>query len=389
MNYETLNWLAPQCPTPMYVFDIAVLKERISYLRSHLPEGTGICYAIKANTFILKEIADWVDRFEVCSPGEGAICEQLGLPQEKLVISGVYKTPTFIQHLVSTMPHIGHYTVESMEQFRLLEELAWHYKCRLPVFLRLTSGNQFGLDESDVRSIISRAAGVLDIQGLQYFSGTQKHSLKKLKRELDYLDGFMQSLQEDYDFRTNELEFGPGLRVCYFQDEEWNEEEFLSAFSEILNNMAYRTKITLELGRSIAASCGTYLSRVVDAKRNKGQNYAILDGGIHHLVYYGQSMAMRIPSYMLLPARSGAAENWNLFGSLCTVNDILVKQLPVADLTVGDLFAFENTGAYCMTEGISLFLSRDLPGVSLLMEDSTLHPVRPATPTSPLNTPCY
>ena len=30
------------------------------------------------------------------------------------------------------------------------------------------------------------------------------------------------------------------------------------------------------------------------------------------------------------------------------------------------VFVFENTGAYCMTEGISLFLSRDLPSVALL-----------------------
>lgn len=63
--------------------------------------------------------------------------------------------------------------------------------------------------------------------------------------------------------------------------------------------------MTLELGRSIAASCGTYLTRVVDVKRNKNQNYAIVDGGMHQMVYYGQSMAMQLPDCRLFPARAG------------------------------------------------------------------------------------
>jgi diaminopimelate decarboxylase len=56
-------------------------------------------------------------------------------------------------------------------------------------------------------------------------------------------------------------------------------------------------------------------------------------------------------------------KEWNVCGSLCSVNDILVKKLSLPDLRLGDTLAFFNTGAYCMTEGISLFLSRDLPKI--------------------------
>ena len=89
---------------------------------------------------------------------------------------------------------------------------------------------------------------------------------------------------------------------------------------------------------------------------NKGQNYAIVDGGIHHLVYYGQTMAMKFPHLEIYPARNDEnTEDWNLMGSLCTINDIIIKQYPVSNLQIGDAFIFKNTGAYCMTEGISLF----------------------------------
>ena len=79
--------------------------------------------------------------------------------------------------------------------------------------------------------------------------------------------------------------------------------------------------------------------------------------------YYGQSMAMRVPTVYRLRERDGEETLWNLCGSLCTVNDILVKQLPVKNLQPGDVFVFEKTGAYSVTEGMALFLSRDLPAV--------------------------
>lgn len=85
------------------------------------------------------------------------------------------------------------------------------------------------------------------------------------------------------------------------------------------------------------------MTSVVDAKVNKKQNYAIVDGGIHQLVYYGQSMAMKHPYCHVLPEKQeGETMDWNLFGSLCTVNDILVKQMPVRNLTVGDVIVFEK-----------------------------------------------
>ena len=40
------------------------------------------------------------------------------------------------------------------------------------------------------------------------------------------------------------------------------------------------------------------------AVENKYSKNAILDGGIHHLVYYGQTMAMKVPYYEIYPKRN-------------------------------------------------------------------------------------
>ena len=279
-----------------------------------------------------------------------------------------------------------------MEQYLLLAGLAERYTMKIRLLLRLTSGNQFGMDENVLIQTIrmSRSNEWVEVEGIQFFSGTQKTSVKKLRRELTYVDAFIQRLETEEGFRVKELEFGPGLPVFYFQGDDFDEVSFLAEFSEMLSEMTSQVKLTFELGRSIAASCGTYMTSVVDAKVNKKQNYAIVDGGIHQLVYYGQSMAMKHPYCHVLPEKQeGETMDWNLFGSLCTVNDILVKQMPVRNLTVGDVIVFENTGAYSTTEGIALFLSRDLPKILLKKEDGEIHVLRDSIDTDPLNTPNY
>lgn len=386
MEEKMLKQILEKFKTPAYVFDIGKIKNRIKYLREKLPKGISLCYAIKANTFVVKDIEENIDRFEVCSPGEYEICKKQSINKDKILVTGVYKTPEVIQNIIQNENETNYFTIESMEQFNEINKTKKNRKIK--IMLRLTSGNQFGINEDEVEAIISRREEYsnIDIEGIQYFSGTQKTSLKILQREIDYMDNFLTRLEKEYNYLASEFEFGPGFPVYYFQNTEFDENAYLDEFSNMISNMKFKGKKILELGRSIAASCGNYITTVVDRKINKGQNYAILDGGIHHLTYYGQSMAMKLPKCEIYPERTNKEnEKWNLCGSLCTINDILVKQFPVGNIQIGDVFIFENTGAYCMTEGISLFLSRELPAVIKIDENKNIKLIRENIPTYLLN----
>lgn len=377
MNEEILKRVLNEYGSPTYVFDIKKVRERIKYLRNNLPKGTLLCYAIKANSFVLKDIEKDIDRLEVCSYGEYQICRDLDINSNKILISGVNKEKEEIEDMIFGPKKLRYFTIESMEQFNLLKNIKSPEK--LNIMIRITSGNQFGINTDDAEEIIVNCAQYknLNIKGIEYFSGTQKVSIKNLQRELDYIDTFIEKVQEKYDFEIEELEFGPGFPVYYFENSTFDEEEFLKEFSEVLSNIKFKGKVILELGRSISASCGSYITKVVDKKTNKNQNYAIVDGGMHQLVYYGQSMAMKIPKCSIYPKREREnGEKWNLCGSLCTINDILVKQFAIKDLQIGDVFVFENTGAYCMMEGIALFLSRKLPKVLKIKENGEIELIR-------------
>ena len=393
MNNQTIQAAIDQVGTPFYLFDEAEFHARAEHLRSLLPPDAKLCYAMKANPFVIEQAARDADRIEVCSPGELRICQALEVPASKLVISGVHKDAALARELVGGRADIARYTVESTLQFDLLEEAARAAGARIPVLIRLAHESQFGIDGDEVKALAGRCADNphMELFGIQLFAGTQKTSAKRIRRELEKADVLMQEIADELGMPVREFEYGAGLPVLYFDpDDEADEkqDDLARELTRLLEMMAFSGETVIELGRAMAASCGWYATGIVDAKRSAGNNYAIVDGGKHQLVYYGNAMGMSQPPCALFPERpDGTEEPWNICGSLCTTTDILAKKLPLRSASVGDVLLFRKAGAYCMTEGVSLFLSRDLPAVAIADRTGTVRIARGHVDTYLLNTP--
>lgn len=389
MNYERLKEAAAEYGTPSYVFNRDELSGRVLMMKEVLGRNITLCYAMKANPFLVSAMNGLIDRFEVCSPGEFRICEREKIDMTNIVLSGVNKEYKEIARVLDTHGAACIFTVESLEHLRILDQCSKERGLALNVLLRVTSGNQFGMDEDTICNIIKNRDSypLLKWQGLQYYSGTQKKKLAGIEKELQHLDEFCLKLKTEYQYEVQELEYGPGFYVPYFQNEEEADDQvLLSEFTGMLKRLSFGGHITLEMGRFIAAYCGYYLTSVVDLKVNNGQNYCLIDGGIHHINYYGQAMAMRHPHFHHFTDTPDAPDvNWNICGSLCTVSDVLVKQLPLKEVACGDILVFERLGAYSVTEGIYLFLSRDLPQILLYSEERGYRLVRSGQPTDIIN----
>ena len=100
MKEAILEKIIKSYETPAYIFEISKINDRIHYLKEKLPQRVDLCYAIKANTFVVKEIENNIDRLEVCSPGEYFICKEKQINPQKILISGVYKTPEVIEKMI-------------------------------------------------------------------------------------------------------------------------------------------------------------------------------------------------------------------------------------------------------------------------------------------------
>lgn len=399
--------------TPYYVFDTDEFAKRAAMIRAALDCKGGrripLCFSIKANPFLLHRLPEGLDHVEVCSPGELEICIALGVKPESIIYSGVMKEKCDIERAVSY--GAGILTCESIRHAALISEVmleciqegaheAEFAETKAHVILRLTSGNQFGMSLEDIEYIISHPDEFkgIAVMGIHYYSGTQK-SLRKINKDLEKIKSALTGLKEKYGFEPQLVEYGPGLCVEYFED-DWQEREIqaLDEAAEVLREFAVEYPLGIEMGRFLAASCGKYYTQVKDLKSTGDANYAILDGGIHHLNYFGQRMAMQVPPIKVYAGEVSENEGKNgveltelpdtdytLCGSLCTVADVLVREVKLKKLELGDVLEFGHCGAYSVTEAPALFLSRQLPAIYAYSKECGYECLREHIPAAEIN----
>lgn len=244
------------------------------------------------------------------------------------------------------------------------------------------------MDPAALEDLVARRAEFrnVTIAGIHYFSGTQKRKDAVIAKELAHLDEYLTMLHDKYGFTAQHVEYGPGLNAeCLRDDAEARDSALLDAAAAHIRAFGEKYPLTIEMGRFFAAPCGTFLTGVADAKCNLGVNYAVCDGGMHQVKYDGQLMGMQSPPLTLLRESADAAGPWMLCGSLCTTADVLVREAQLPPLRVGDVIAFGRCGAYSVTEGVAVFLSRDMPRVALY-SDGAFTLVRDRFATDVLNT---
>ena len=399
--------------TPYYVFDTDEFAKRAAMIRAALDCKGGrripLCFSIKANPFLLHRLPEDLDHVEVCSPGELEICIALGVKPERIIYSGVMKEKCDIERAVSygagilTCESIRHAALISEVMLECIQEGAYEAEfaeTKAHVILRLTSGNQFGMSLEDIEYIISHPDEFkgIAVMGIHYYSGTQK-SLRKINKDLEKIKSALTGLKEKYGFEPQLVEYGPGLCVEYFED-DWQEKEkqSLDEAAEVLREFAVEYPLGIEMGRFLAASCGKYYTQVKDLKSTGDANYAILDGGIHHLNYFGQRMAMQVPPIKVYAGEVSENEEKNgveltelpdtdytLCGSLCTVADVLVREVKLKKLELGDVLEFGHCGAYSVTEAPALFLSRQLPAIYAYSKECGYECLREHIPAAEIN----
>lgn len=387
MNSEALQDIAASFATPAFIFDADEFGRRAKNVKSAIG-GASLCYSIKANPFLLACLPEEIDRVEVCSPGELAICRRVGVDPSTVVYSGVNKGSEDIAEAIEYGAEL--LTAESLRQLGLINAAAIAAGKRVRVALRLTSGNQFGMDSENLKRAVAEKGSYegVDIVAIHYYSGTQKKKLAVVEKELAELEELADTLEERFGLSGISLEYGPGLPADYFGDDpEGRDMAVLAEAGAMIAAVAARRSVTVEFGRFLASPCGTYLTAAADIKNNNGENFVICDGGINHLKYYGQTMAMQTPPIALLGDHGEKTEDYTLCGSLCTTADILVRKVTLPALSVGDVLAFGRCGAYSVTEGIGLFLSRQLPRIVLHSERGGNRLLRDFYGTDILNSP--
>ncbi|MFC4122436.1 type III PLP-dependent enzyme [Nonomuraea zeae] len=346
--------VAPSLPeTPAYLYDLPALDEHAAAVRRAMG-ATEVYYAVKANpdAELLRVLAGHVDGFEVSSGGEHAHVTGL-FPGTPVALGGPGKTDAELR-----LPHHRIHVESPNELRRLLAtgleaDVLLRLNPDLPVEgAALTMSGPFGMDEAGVAECLPLFGERVRLRGLHTHlaSGLAAGQLLTLAETL---------LGTEHE----EVNLGGGMAVSYDRPEsrfDW------AAYGAGLAALRRGRRLRIEPGRALTAYCGYYVTRVVDVKRVRGEAYAIVLGGTHHLrtpVTKGHDQPLTI-----LPTGAGpgvTGEPLTVVGQLCTPKDVFSRNI-VTSARVGDTVVFEMAGAYAWNISHHDFLMHPKPSFHYL-----------------------
>lgn len=383
--------LARRFGTPCFAYRAARALSQLAALRAALP-GVRIAYAVKANPHrgLLATFAAAGTGFDCASVGELRRLVALGVGAERLSFAGPGKRDAEIDWAVERGVRLQ---AEGEEDLLRAEAAAARLgRARVEVNVRVQptglSGpggfrgplggggpSAFGVDEEDLAALLAVARRLerVKVAGLHGAAATNERDAGRLSALHERLFAVARRLRVEFGLELGQIDLGGGLGVPYASDEPPIDLTRLGRGLAALRarHRWFRGELILEPGRFLVASCGVYLARVVRTKASRGERFAILDGGIHHLLrpaLTGQPFPVRAAG---ASGGSAADRGWRtttLAGPLCTSLDRLGRaSLP--PLAAGDLVCFGTAGAYGATEAMSRFLSHP-PAREICLEES-------------------
>jgi diaminopimelate decarboxylase len=172
------------------------------------------------------------------------------------------------------------------------------------------------------------------------------------------------------------VNLGGGFGIPYFDRDEPVDLAAIGAnveklVSERIQPNLPEARTVIELGRYIVGECGVYVTRIVDRKVSRGQEYLVVDGGMHHQLAasgnFGQAVRRNYPiavgTRMDQPDAPAAV---HVVGCLCTPLDLLGAKVPLPAADIGDLVVVFQAGAYGLTASPTAFLGHPAPAEVLV-----------------------
>jgi diaminopimelate decarboxylase len=410
---DSLRGAARRYGTPLFVTDLATLDAACAAMREAFPDPIVRQYSVKANDVpaVIAHVAARGFGANVVSRGEWALARRAGVPNERITLEGVGKTPADLRDAARAAANdepLSWVAIESPEEAEALALAVRRAKksgFRLDVLYRLnpdvapethaglavgSGAAKFGMTETEIGAAIEAGGGPdgpLHPRGIHLHVGSQLGAVDAWRdavRKALALAALWRGSIDSFDT----VDLGGGFPVMPLDQPSPSPERFareLPALLESVPEDRRPSRLAIEPGRALVARAGWLVARVLHVRDRDGRQM-VLDAGMTELIrpaLYGArhpivaltSLGHDVAGLGAL-ARSAAdaarpaIEPTHVEGPICESTDSLgVHDLP--PLRRGDLVAIADAGAYGTSLG-STYNGRPRPPQILRAPDGTL-----------------
>jgi diaminopimelate decarboxylase len=355
---DLLRRLAGEHGTPLYVYDLDVVRARVDALRGF----DVIRYAQKANPnlAVLRFLRTLGVEVDAVSAGELHRALAAGFPEE-----AIHFTADLFDHAALDLiaRHAVRVNVGSADMIEQLAEARPDSELTLrinPGFghghdLKVNTGgphSKHGIWFEQLPEVLERARRVdVRVTGIHVHigSGSDFEHLSRVRHAVE--DAALQAREH-----LTLISTGGGLPIPYRpQDRPFDVAHYVADWRLTKETLQHELNrhVTLEVepGRYVVAECGTILTEVRATKKSGGIDYILVDAGFNTLIrpaMYGAYHHISILGREHQPTAPRVVA-----GPLCESADMFTqtkggvvepRQLPRAE--VGDLLCIHDTGAY-------------------------------------------
>jgi len=366
--------LVEQYGTPLYVYDVALIRERARNFKKtfeNLGVKAQVAYASKAfSTVAMVQLAEEEGlSLDVVSGGELYTAISAGFPAEKIHFHGNNKS---MEEIDMAIEHeIGCFVVDNFYELELLEELCVAKGKNVNILLRVTPGIEahthdyiltgqddskfgFGLlnGQADQAVELALQSKKLNLLGIHCHIGSQIFETTGFLVAARKIFEKLKEWKETKSYQAKVLNLGGGFGIRYTEeDDPLPASQYVE---EIITEVRTQTEqfdmdmpeIWIEPGRSMVGDAGTTLYRIGSKKEVPNvRQYISVDGGMSDNLRPALYQA-KYEAILANKANEIPEETVSIAGKCCESGDMLIWDLPLPKSENTDVLAVFCTGAY-------------------------------------------
>lgn len=356
-NLELLLRIIEELSTPVFVTDIAILKQKVKSMQKAFNKNCLLFYAMKANfnpaiINVLKE--EGIDGVDTISPFEVNLAKKLGFDNDQILFTGNN----------CDLNELGQ--VKNLEVIVNLGSIS-----ELKFFAKRYNGTEIsirinpGFGDGEFKQIVTGGKdskfGIYCTQIHEAFKIINDNNLKLVGLHCHLGSGLYDTrnftAMVDFMFKLADkieslkfIDLGGGFGVRYKPtDKEVDLTQFASViekhYKKYQSLKANNTKIILEPGKYLVAESTFLLTKITNIRNYNAQKIIGVNTGFNHIVR--PALYSSYHHIINISKLNGVKEVVKVVGNICESTDVINENIELSSPDEGDILAILTAGAYC------------------------------------------